>query len=107
MTNYIQPHVGCEYFNQKCQFQPFCICLRTSHPCSCEGDMRLCAYFPDIQERGRREEEQFISEKVKKSDYISRSALLLDLYQASKTYDEPIPAYIYKTICRESGGIRC
>lgn len=107
MTKYIQPHVGCEHFQQRCQYQPFCICLRTSSPCSCGGDMRMCAYFPDIQQRGRDEEAIFISTKAKESDYISRSALLLDIYEASKTYNEHVPTYIYQTICRESGGTRC
>ena len=107
MTNYVQPHVGCEYFQQRCQFQPLCICARTTNPCSCDGDMRFCAYFPDIQQRGREAEEQFISVKAKESDYISRSALLLDLYEASKANNNSIPIYIYQTICRESGGTRC
>lgn len=107
MINYVQPHVGCEYFQQRCQFQPFCMCVRTQDPCSCGGDMRLCAYFPDIQQQGRDEEARFISEKAKESDYISRSALLLDVYEAAKVNNETVPNYIYQTICRESGGIRC
>ena len=106
MTDY-QPHIGCEYFILHCQFQPFNKCERTNNMCGCCGDMRLCPYFPDIQSRGRQEEKTFVSEKAKEPDYISRSTLLLDLYKASKTYNEPIPAYIYQTICKQSGGIRC
>lgn len=109
MTNY-QPHVGCEYYQARCQFDPYCYCVRqlVKEETDCGGDMRLCPYFPDIQQKGRKEEAIFVSDRaINDSTYISRSALVTDLFTHAETRNETIPAWIYETICKESGGTRC
>ena len=112
MTNTsFQPHVGCEYFQNYCQFEPYCYCVRdevNKYATACTGDMRLCPYFPDIREQGHKEEEKFVSDRaVNDGTYISRSALISDLFTRAETRHETIPAWIYEVICKESGGTRC
>lgn len=111
MTNSFQPHVECDYFQQYCQFEPVCYCMRDKvkkYATSCGGDMRLCPYFPDIQQQGRKEESKFVSDRaVNDSTYISRSALIADLFTRAETENQTVSTWIYEVICKESGDTRC